>query len=458
MRLIEELARNVLKTRFDSFEKETVEQAKNRIIDVVGCLIAGANGPGCRMMADLVKRWGGAKESTILVHGIKAPAHNVAMVNTIMVRSFDFEPVEPYVEGIALPAHISGTTIPTALAVAEQKAASGQELLTALILGDDLASRLLAASGFSFDLGWDNTGTVNMFGATAIAGRLWRLDEGQMLNAFGIVLNQMAGSFQSVYDGTHCFKLPQALAARAGIFSVELARGGFTGVKDPLLSKHGYFTLYCRNPRPDAVTKDLGKTFYADRTFKPYPCCRLTHAPIDCALELVHTHEIRPEEINSVTLNVTPLAYQSFVGQPFEVGDVPQANAAFSLRYTVANALLRRSVALEHFTEDFIRDPRILALANSMNLAGTMPPEKPFTTDLEVTMMDGRTFSAHVDIPKGDAIHHPLSEQEIKEKFRSNVRFSGAVPKENAEKALRMIETLDQVDDVREIVSLLVGG
>ena len=392
------------------------------MIDVMGCLIAGANAPGCRMIVDLVKKWGGKKESTILTHGGKVPAHNAAMVNSMMARSYDFEPVGTFMDGKDTPCHISGTTAPTAIAVAEQKASSGKDLLTALILGDDFASRINAASNFSRDSGWDNTGTVNMFGATAIAGRLWGLDEHKMLNAFGIVLNQMAGSFQSIYDGTHCFKLPQALAARAGIFSVELANEGFTGVKDPLLSKHGYFNLYCQNSRPEALTKDLGKIFYADHTFKRYPSCGLTHAAIHCALELVHMHNLKSEDISTVTLNVTPIAYQSFVGQQFEIGDMPQANAAFSLRYTVANALLRRGVRLEHFTEELIRDPKVVDLAKNMKLVGDMPGEKLFATHLEVKTKDGKRFSVHMDNPKGDGIPNPLSERD-KGKVQNKCQF-----------------------------------
>ena len=455
MSIIEEMVRNVLGIRFESFDKETVEQAKNRMIDVIGCLIAGANAPGCRMMVDLVKKWGGKKESTILTHGAKIPAHNAAMVNSMMARSYDFEPVGTLMDGKDTPCHISGTTAPTAIAVAEQKSSSGKDLLTALILGDDFASRINAASNFSRDSGWDNTGTVNMFGATAIAGRLWGLDEHKMLNAFGIVLNQMAGSFQSIYDGTHCFKLPQALAARAGIFSVELASQGFTGVKDPLLSKHGYFNLYCQNSCPEVLTKDLGKIFYADHTFKRYPSCGLTHAAIHCALELVHTHNLKSEDISTVTLNVTPIAYQSFVGQQFEIGDMPQANAAFSLRYTVANALLRRGVRLEHFTEELIRDPKVVDLAKNMKLVGDMPGEKLFATHLKVKTKDGKRFSVHMDNLKGDGIPNPLSGEEIKEKFRTNVSFSGVVAKESAEKALDMLERLDEVEDVKKIVRLI---
>ena len=194
MSIIQKIAKVVLETRFETFDKETVTQAKNRIMDVIGCMIGGANAPGCQMIIDLVNEWGGKKTCTIAVHGHKAPAHNVAMVNSIMCRSFDFEPIEPNVHGKNIPAHISGTTVPTALTLSELKRACGKELITALILGDDITSRILAASRYSFDIGWDMTGTVNVFGATAIAGRLLELNESQLSAAFGIALNHMAGS------------------------------------------------------------------------------------------------------------------------------------------------------------------------------------------------------------------------------------------------------------------------
>jgi len=456
MSIIEDLTGNILETRFESFDNETVEHAKNRVLDVVGCLLGGANDPASRMILDLVKKWGGVEESTILVHGGKVPAQNAALANSIMARSLDFDPVEPYIEGMRTPGHVSGTTVPTALAVAEQSAASGREFLTALILGDDIASRLVAASGFAFNLGWDNSGTVNIFGAAAIAGRLKGLNERQLRNAFGIALNQMAGTYQNFFDGTHCFKLPIALSARAGIFSAELASQGFTGVKDPLLSRHGYFALYCRNPNPEILTRDLGKKFYADCTFKPYPTCRSTHSSIDCTLQLVQTHDIKPEDIDEIIINVTPATLDMFVGQPFEIRDVPQADAVLSLRYTVASVLLRKSVRMEHFTEEFIRDPRVLSLIRKIKLAATMPPEGALAAAVEVKMKDGREFSAREDIPRGDTIDNPLTKEELREKYRANVTYSGAVAEENAEKALAMIERLEEVGDIAELISVVI--
>jgi len=229
---IENISENILNTNFENFDQAILENVKKRIIDVVGCLISGANAPGNLALIDLVRSWGGSKDATILVHGGRGPAHNVAMVNSIMARSFDFEAVMTFVDGVNIPSHISGTTVMTALTLGEQKEINGRELITALLVGEGLACRLLAATGFGFTKGWDCIGTVNTFGVTAIAGRLLGLTKNQIQNSFGIALNQLAGSLQNIWDGTICFKLPQGLSARNGIFSAELAKVGWNGPKE----------------------------------------------------------------------------------------------------------------------------------------------------------------------------------------------------------------------------------
>lgn len=456
MSIIAEMIRNVLETPFEAFDQLTLDRAKDRIIDVIGCLIGGANASGCSMIVDLVREWGGRKESTILVHGGKVPAHNAALVNCVMTRSYDFEPTGAYVEGKSTPAHLSGTTGPTAITVAEQKIAGGKELLSALILGDDLASRITAASQLNIDSGFDCTGTVNAFGATAIAGRLWGLNEHQMLNAFGIVLNQLAGSFQNIFDGALSFKLPQGLAARAAIFSVALAEKGFTGVRDPLLSKYGYFSLYCKTYQLEVLTRDLGKKFYADYTCKPYPCCRSNHAAIECALELTGTHLIRPEDIDEIIVDITPTALDFAVGQPFKLREVPQIDGAFNLQYTVASALLRKNVKLEHFTEEFIRDPKIIDLINKIRLTPTMPLDKPLGARVKIKMKQGNEYDKRIDMPKGNGIFTPLTKADMRTKFFDNVAFSKTVSMEKAEKVLDLIERLEEVDNIHKITRLLV--
>ena len=313
---IEAISKNALSARFEDFSRENLENAKDRILDVLGCVISGAKAPGNLGLLNLVRKWGGNEAATVLVHGGKIPAPNAALVNSVMARSYDFEATQASVNGTYLPSHISGTTVTTALTLAESENLNGKELISALLVGDDVACRILAASGFGFSLGWDNVGTVNAFGATAIAGRILKLSSKQLQNAFGLVLNQLAGSFEAIWDGTSAFKLVQGLSARNGIVSAELAKEGWTGPRDALLGKFGYFNLYTEGcTDPELLILDLGKKYHSEVTYKPYPGCRSNHASVDCALDLVQRYDVEPGEIDSVLLRIPATVRDNFVGQ-----------------------------------------------------------------------------------------------------------------------------------------------
>jgi 2-methylcitrate dehydratase PrpD len=453
---IEELSKNVLDTRFEDLNEATLENAKNRIVDVLGCVIAGAKATGSSPLVELIKGWGGKGEATILTWGGKVPACHAAMVNSIMARSFDFEIVGASVEGEWIGSHISGTTVPTAIAMGEAIGIGGKELITALLVGDNVAARIIASSGFSPNKAWDITGTINAFGATAIAGRLLGLNELQMKNAFGIVLNQLAGSMQNCWDGTSSFKLQQGISARNGIFAAQLAKAGWTGPEDALFSKFGYYQIYtdgCTNP--EILTKDLGKKYYAEAHFKPYPACGGCHSAIDCALAIAQKYDIKADDIEEIVLYETRGGLDGFFGQPFRIGQFPHANAAFNFQYTVANALLRKSVKLDHFSEESIRDPQITALISKIRLA-EMPGGNMLSAELKVKMNDGREFSEFTDTPKAYPFNSPLSKDEINDKFRANISFSQTVNRDNAEEALKLLENLEELDNINKIAKLLV--
>jgi 2-methylcitrate dehydratase PrpD len=349
--------------------------------------------------------------------------------------------------------------VPAAITAAEWTHAGGKELITALILGEDIAIRVSAASRYTPGGGWDSPGIVNKFGTVAIAARLMGLNERQITNAFGTILDQLAGSFQSISDGAHSFKLGQGLAARDGIITAEMAQKGWVGARDPLQGKHGYFSLYCQGSDPEILTDKLGKEFYGGRcTYKAYPGCGWTHPVIECALDLVNRQGIDAENIEQITVNVAPMHLDSPLDQPFLLGDFPQGNASFSYRYSVANALLRKSSRPEHYTEEYIRDPEVGALARKVTIMSDMTPDdRPDSAEVRVKLQNGRDYSARVKASKGNPLFYPLTQNEIIEKFRNNVSFSRTVSEQNAEKALDMINDLEKVDDTGELVALLIA-
>ena len=456
---IDRFVKNILDTRFEDIEQVSIDQAKLRIIDTVGCLIGGAFDPGNPEFVRLLKSQGGIEEATILMYGDRIPVGNAAMANCILCRSFDFEPVSPVVDGQMVPGHISGTTVMTALSMAEAQGAGGRELITALLVGDDITSRILATSGFNIDLGWDGNGTANAFGATAIAGRLMGLTKVQLKHAMGLVLSQLSGSMQNIWDGTPAFKLPQGLSARNGIFSAQLAAAGWTGPDDALLSPFGYYYLYTKGlVNGDLLTKDLGKKYYADRAIKPYPSCRATHDLIENAIDMMNEYSFNLEDVNTVHVYMPDFSINNFCGKTFETGPFPHSDAAFSYKYTLAAAMIYRSVRPEHFRTEIISDPLMTELVNKIELS-PWPDQLSKETKINVILKDNKEYNLICkNRNKGDFINNPLSHEEFLAKYLNNVEYSQKISREKGEKIYAILDKLESLDRIDELIKLLLPG
>lgn len=86
------------------------------------------------------------------------------MANAIMDRSYDFEVMSYVIDGNFYASHHAATLVPTAMALCESENSNGKELLTAMLVGDDLAARVQAASdGHPIYLGWDGSEILEKF-------------------------------------------------------------------------------------------------------------------------------------------------------------------------------------------------------------------------------------------------------------------------------------------------------
>jgi 2-methylcitrate dehydratase PrpD len=453
--LTERLARHVLDTPFEALGAKTVERVKVRLLDALGNIAAGRAAQGNATVVALAERWGGAAEAAVLGHGLRVPAHTAAWANAVMMRSYDFEPIGAEgPDGMQVAAHITGTTVPVALAVAERVGADGRQLLAALALGDDVASRLAVASGFDVYSGQDNTGTVNGLGGTAVAGRLMGLGHGDLRNAFGIVENQLAGTVANIFDMSLAFKLPMAFAARNAIVSAELAELGFNGPADAIAGRHGFLDMYCTDPVPERILHRLGEEFYGDMVIKPWSSCRASHPSLDACARIAADHRPEPEGIARVLIHTTPRTLAGFVGQEFVPGESPEVDGAFSIRFTAATALMYGTVRPEHLNLDHMRDPRLLALLEKIELVGSLPADEYLTAEAEVVLADGSRLHQRVDVPRGDLRNAPLSHGEVLEKYFANVEFGGIVSRANAERAVEMIDRLEDLESPTALVAL----
>jgi 2-methylcitrate dehydratase PrpD len=464
--IYEALVSHILNTRFEDLDRTTVENAKNRILDVMGCMLGGANAPGNPELVRLAADWGGKKEAAIIGHGVRVPVATAAMINCIMCRSFDMEPLVTLINGRRYAGHRSATTVPTAITLADSRSINGKELITSLVVGDDIAVRLFAATGSVRNTnihgqpasgpgpGFQPLGVITSFGATTIAGRILGLTPFQLKNAFGIAIDEVGEVSGGLWEGATTFKLGQGSSARNGIVAVELAKAGWIGVPDPLFGEHGsyYGTLTQGSGNIDLLIGDLGKKYYTEQVFKSLPGGRPTHAPVEAALALTQKYDFKANDIAEVVLRLSPPARYPHFMKPYKVGDYPMGDALFSYRFSAANALYRKCVRHEHYTEEYIRDSGLQALITKVKLADLDQPEG---IELEIKLNDGRVFSRNIRAATGE-VPHTLSREALAAKFLTQVEYSGIIPMNQAHELLEMLDRLEETDNVSQIVELAV--
>ena len=500
----EALIANVLNTRFEDIEQEVVDNTKRRLLDMIGNAIGGAMCPGNPELAEMVRDWGGKKEATILGFGDKGPAHDVAFVNCIFGRSFDRGPLTYVIDGKRSPNHITETTALTALALGENKGINSKELITAIVVGEDLAARLHIANdraqpGQTLPPGTPPPpaarGSEEAFAATAVTGRLLGLNSTQMRNAFGLAtmlsgrgggggmfapgpaapvgpagqsgtsttrgarpgwlgvndpffITQLA---RGGYEETVSTKMSNSISARNGINAAQLARIGWPGVKDPFFGERGgHYPGLASCNRPERVTEGLGKKYHVEVCFKPYPGGRPTGAPTGAALAIANQHDINTDDIEEVDLNLSPTCTAVHYSKPYIIGDYPPMNALWNFHFAVASALYRKNSTDENYTSEKIRDPKLQALIQKVKLGYL---DKPEGVELVVKMKDGRTFSQYVDRPLGEP-YKPLTRDGLIDKFMEQVEFSRLVDRKDAEKLVDLLENLEEVDNVNKIAKL----
>lgn len=449
------LAEYIINTKYEELPKETLNFVKELILRVIGTTVAGATEEGCETVIDLVKEWGGKKESTILIYGGKVPAHNAACANSIMARALDYE------EGLSPGAHLSASIFPTALAASEfAGSCSGKELLVAVVLGLELSAKLNSCSSYD---GFDPTGVVSIFGAAAAAGRIMHLSSREMLDALALAFNKAGGSFQCNIDGVLAVRAIQGFVSQGGMICAQLAQRGITGPPNFIEGIYGYLHLYGKDKLgPQDLLKNLGTEFEIDNmTCKKYPSCGGTLRATEAALQIMSENEFSPEEVVRVDVRLPPCFYNT-VGHQFKVGNNPRVNAQFSVQYCVANAILRKSSKLVHFEESYIREPKIMDLVSKIFVISDPALQYPGSedaigSDVTITTKKGDVYHKSVETRRGMR-GNPLSKEEHLEHFLDCMSYAKKpLPQENINKIISFIDQLEEVKDARSLIPLLLA-
>lgn len=444
-----QLARYMVSARSTPLPEAAMIACKHRILDTFGAMVSGARMRPGMMAANYVRGLGGSPQASVIGSSFRTTAVNAALANAMCAHSDETDDFEPVTK-----AHPGSSVVPSALAVGEQQAQSGEAMIRAVALGYDLACRLLMALGPDLVRGSHRSaeGTASTFGSLGAAASLARLDETQMRYALSYAAQQVSGLWSWVKDKDHIEKAFDfaGMGARNGVTAVDMVRSGMTGVYDVLDGKHNLFIALSTKPAPQAMLDGLGTRFYVTETaIKTYSVGYPIQSPLDALLSLRKQYGLTPDNVRSIVVRIPPDA-EGIVGD----SAMPDVNC----QHLVALALVRGAVSFrDSHDAALMHDPLIVAQRAKVTLRSDpslMDPAAPRGAKVEVTLMDGRTVDHFTRFPPGTK-ENPLSTEAVNAKARDLM-----APVLGATKTGKLIESINHLEtlkDIRELRPLITA-
>ena len=252
-RVTEKLASFVQSTRISDLPQSARHAARRAFVNIVGCFIGGAEHEIVETAAGALLPIAGTGSTTVLGRPERADMLTAVLLNGLSSAAYSFD--DTHAQAIV---HPSGAVATVLLALAEHKELTGEQFLTAFVLGVEVACRLskaVSVSPANGDMGWSQTGIAAGVGAAAAASKALDLDAQAVAWAVGIAASQASG-FRVVH-GTMCATLIFGHAAQTGLRAALLSQRGFTAGTSSIEGKYGFAASLCDPPAfavPDGVT------------------------------------------------------------------------------------------------------------------------------------------------------------------------------------------------------------
>lgn len=347
--------------------------------------------------------------------------------------------------------HAFAVVAPAALAVGEKLGRSGREVLSAIVVGIDVACRVsYALSGPAlYSRGFHPTCVAGTFGSMAAASRLFGLKDQSLLHAFGLAGTEASGLLAWVSDPTeHSRPFNMGLASRHGVLAAQLAACGFGGPPAIFEGKYPLGQAFTGEWQESELFDGLGQRFKVmEIYFKLYACCAFIHPALDGLLDIMHSEGIEPDDIKSISLRFPKSGYKIIDNN---------ALRSHCAQYVLALAAYKRTVEFYDILHDQRSDARIQSLSERVEVIGDDEMDRTFP-DLyrSVITVENSSGVQHLrDIvhPKGSP-DNPVSRALLDEKFASLTQ--GLVEPHFATEIARGIDQMENLENIRTLTHLL---
>jgi 2-methylcitrate dehydratase PrpD len=438
----------VIRTRWEGLSEPVRRQARMCLMDNLGATLAGSLTKVSQISADLSFDSFGTGESTILLKGKKSSPAWAAFANGSAANGIDMDDSSRFAYG-----HAGAQILPTALALSEALGLSGKQMLTAMVVGYEVASRVGRCWHDHHEI-YQACGSWGSVACAAIAANLMGLNHEQTKQALGIAeYNAPNLPMMRDIDNPAMVKHGIGWAAMTGIVSADLAARGFTGVPS-ILGFDEYQDWVC----------DIGKQYIIEdgvqRKDKGYACCGWAHPGIRGAKQLMDEHGFEHGEIEHILVEAFHETVRLGTKLPSSTEE-----AQFNTGWPIAAVLVDGEVGPDQILEARLKDPVIRALVQKIELVET--EELNALNDLYKQGEPGGRFAGKVTISlkNGNQYHSGLvdggigfpqpnwDEERVEEKFRW---LAGkAVSADQVDSLVEMLWDFENVENLSSLTDIL---
>jgi len=406
---LDRIAEFAFTLRHEDLPAHVIERAHWLLLDGIAVMVAGAREPRVAALAAVLKKRGSLGVSAFTTDGSRGDAADAALVNATAACAHVLDEGHKYARG-----HVGTYVLPAVLAVAEEQRVSCTELITALVVGYEVAARMGMACRVHESM--HPSGTWGTIGAVAATARLMGFTPERIREAMNVAAPlTLATSWKAATQGATVRDLYSGQGAANAVMAPRWVEAGFTGSDDDV--SHVFGQVVAKHFDTDIASGGLGQRWEVMRNyFKIHACCRNFQSGIDAALALRVRYGLSGEDV--VAIRADTFAVPARDNAEAEPANVLAAKESFpvSLALTLHHGRCDQSV----FTEENVAHPEIARLAAvaqvrcDPELDARAPEERP--TRLTLTLRDGRTVSEYWPVALGDP-SRPLSAKQLEAKF-----------------------------------------
>ena len=456
--LTREVTAFVLETGYEGIPSDVIELGKKSMLDGLGLALSGSVAETGVILKKYLEHQGLSGQTTVIGTGLRVQERFAAFANGVGVHADDYDDTQLAVQKdrvYGLLTHPTAPCLPAALAVSERHDQSGRELILAYNLGLEVETKISEAmSPRHYQHGFHSTATCGVFASTSAVAKLYDLDSDTTTRALAIAGSQAAGLRENF--GTMTKPFHAGRAAEAGVIAADLAQAGWTATDKILESPRGFFQAHGGGYELDALHGKLGNPWtFMDPgvSIKPHPSGSLTHPGMTKMLELVLEHDIQPGDVEKVDVGTNHNMPNALIHHR----PTDELQAKFSMEFCMAILLMKRRGALPEFTNEVVNSADVKNMISRINF-GVHPEAEAagydkMTTIIDIHMKDGQVISGRADFGKGSPAN-PMSYDEVADKFRGCAEFA-KWDQGKTEQIIETVRTLEQLESVRELTSLL---